>query len=298
MILKRPTKKEKSVTAETTAWLRAVGAREPDAVLRNPDHLAHELLGPRMRALGRVPGGWRIARRGLEAFAPGYYEYELARTKHIDAVLRDELAAGIDQLVLVGSGFDSRVYRFAEELAGVRAFEVDREVMLEQKRRRAVKRGFDGGATQVPLDLNLHTPLEALRRHGYDGGARTLFICSGVLMYLDPTAVERLLAFVAASGEGSSIVFDFLYAAAIADPESHYGAQRMLRNVERAREPYQFCIDPPELEGLLERQGLELVSHAGPAELNRAYVRRADGSQRGRICEYGGIAHARRRPAR
>jgi methyltransferase (TIGR00027 family) len=288
------TKREISVTAETTAWLRAVGAREPDRLLRNPDRLAHELIDPRLRALRRVPGAWRLVLRAWERYAPGYYEYETARTKCLDAVLEDRLAAGIEQVVLVGSGYDSRFHRFADRLAGVRAFEVDRPGMLRRKRRRATRRRLAGApAIQVPLDLNLETPLRSLIGHGYDPAARTLFLCSGVMMYLDPPAVDRLLRFVAEeAGAGSSICFDYVYASALRDPASYHGAERMVRNVDRVGESYRFTIDPPDLPALVARNGLRLIADAGPEQLERDYVTRSDGSLRGRICGYLGIAHA------
>jgi len=286
---------ERSITAEAAAWLRAVGARESDDTRRNPDHLAEDLLDPRVRAAGRIPGAWALALRAWEAFAPGYYEYELARTRYIDGVLHGELEAGIDQLVLVGSGYDSRVYRFAEQLADVRTFEIDREVTLELKRRRAVKRGYRADqAVQVALDLNLATPLEALRRHGYDDDARTLFVCSGVLMYVDPDAVDRLFGFVAEAGDGSSICFDYAVAAAMENPADHYGARQMLRNVRRAGEPYKFAVDPPVLPALLDRQGLHLISSAPPEDLKRDYLTGPDGAERGPICGYLALAHAGR----
>ena len=284
---------ERSITAEAAAWLRAVGAREPDEARRNPDHLAEDLLDPRIRALGRVPGGWALALRAWEAFAPGYYEYELARTRYIDGVLLRELDGGIEQLVLVGSGYDSSVYRFSEQLEGVRAFEVDRDLTLELKRRRIAKRGYRADqAVQVALDLNLATPLEALRRHGFDDDARTLFVCSGVLMYLDPDAIDRLFGFVAGAGDGSSICFDYAVAAAMENPADHYGARQMLRNVKRAGEPYTFAKDPPELPALLDRQGLHLISGATPADLQRDYLRDSAGVERGPICGYLALAHA------
>ncbi len=287
-------KREISVTAETVAWLRAMGAREPDDLLRNPDDLAYELLDPRLRALRRVPGAWPLILRAWERYAPGYYEYEIARTKHLDGILKQELDAEIDQLVLVGSGYDSRVHRFADRLGGVRAFEVDRPATLERKRRRVARRGYaDSAPTMVALDLNLETPLRSLLGHGYDAAGRTLFLCSGVLMYLDPPAVDRVLRFVVEeAGEGSSICFDYVFSAAFADPAAHYGAERMVRNVEKVGEPYRFTVDPPELPALIERNGLRLVSDVGPEQLERDYVTRGDGSVRGRICGYLGIAHA------
>ena len=57
----------------------------------------------------------------------GSYYLELARTRHMDAVVHAEVAAGIGQLVLLGAGYDSRAYRMPE-LEGVRTFEVDHPI--------------------------------------------------------------------------------------------------------------------------------------------------------------------------
>jgi methyltransferase (TIGR00027 family) len=197
---------------------------------------------------------------------------------------------------MVGSGYDSRVYRFAAQLAGVRAFEIDRAATLTEKRRRVSKRGYpDAAVTHVALDLNLDTPLQALRQHGYADRARTLFVCSGVLMYLEPEAVARLLGFVAEAGKGSSICFDYVFASAMADPDSHYGARRMLRNVNRAGEPYRFAIDPGDMPALLGRWGLTVTSSAGPDELQDIYLSGAEGARRRPICRYVGLVHGKLR---
>ena len=66
----------------------------------------------------------KVRRNALERITPGFYCYFQARTKHIDAVLVESINSGIDQLVILGAGYDSRPYRFREKLKGVQIFEV------------------------------------------------------------------------------------------------------------------------------------------------------------------------------
>src|SRR5947207_165210 len=72
------------------------------------------------RALGRLLAG------GL----PGAVGYFNARTQYFDAVLLQEARAGLEQLVILGAGFDSRSLRFSDALQRVRVFEVDMPEVL------------------------------------------------------------------------------------------------------------------------------------------------------------------------
>jgi len=113
-------------TAEAFASLRAAGSSVRDAQVRNPDHLASRFiaLGPRLTTFVKVPALRSLARRTAERVSPGAYYYELARVKHIDRVLREELDSGIEQLVILGAGFDTRAYNLPSD-AKLRCFEID-----------------------------------------------------------------------------------------------------------------------------------------------------------------------------
>ena len=83
-------------TAEGAAALRAAGARERDRRVRGPDRLAERLVpgGLRLTALVKVPLLRAAAPRLAERIMPGSYWYEIARVRHMDALLRTELEAG------------------------------------------------------------------------------------------------------------------------------------------------------------------------------------------------------------
>jgi hypothetical protein len=57
----------------------------------------------------------------------------LARTRLIDDTVADALARGMEQLVILGAGFDARAYRLPG-LSDVAVFEVDHPATLAKKR--------------------------------------------------------------------------------------------------------------------------------------------------------------------
>lgn len=59
------------------------------------------------------------------AKAPGSYEYFIARTAFFDAAVRRALDENVPQIVLLGAGYDSRAYRFADRIRDTRIFELD-----------------------------------------------------------------------------------------------------------------------------------------------------------------------------
>src|SRR5688572_12596869 len=127
-------------TAEGAAAIRAAGAGERDARLRGPDDLAARFVrsGVRVTSLVKLPLLRRLAPALAERLLPGSYWFELARVKHMDEILGEELSAGAQQFVVLGAGLDTRAYRFARKLAGVATFEVDHPVTAALKRERVV----------------------------------------------------------------------------------------------------------------------------------------------------------------
>ena len=55
------------------------------------------------------------------------------RERHIDEYLKVCLANGVQQVVILGAGFDSRAYRFEEFRRGVKVFEVDHPATQQAK---------------------------------------------------------------------------------------------------------------------------------------------------------------------
>jgi methyltransferase (TIGR00027 family) len=282
-------------TAEGAAALRAAGSRERDEAVRNPDFLARRFIAPRpsLTTFAKLPGSGRIVRAVAEWRTPGSYYFETARTRHMDDVVRAEVAGGVGQIVFLGAGYDSRAYRMPE-LKGVRTFEVDHPVTASLKRKRleAVFGEVPGHVAYVQVDFNRDDLGERLSTAGYDGTERALFVLSGVAPYLPEEAVKETLGWVARQASGSSIVFDYLWSELFDDPAPFHGLPELLRRVAEMGEELRSGIPRGRTREYLAELGLELETDLGADDAER-YLTASDGRVIGRPYGFGGIAHAR-----
>jgi len=130
------------------------------------------------------------------------------RTEFIDSVLDGWLAqraAGQPaQVVLLGSGYDTRALRYAKKAPNLTFFEVDLPDVVKVKASmsaRAKVVGAAGAALPValPLDLNAGagTVFAKLKELGLQPDVPTLVVVEAVLFYLSPPAKSSLLGEVA-----------------------------------------------------------------------------------------------------
>src|SRR3954451_13224315 len=121
----------------------------------------------RRLARGMKPGGALRLRPHL-----------LARTTFFDQAALDAIARGVDQVVIVGAGYDDRALRFRSP--GVRFFELDHPDTQEDKERRLQALGWASrGPTLIPAELG-HDPVGGLLGVAGQSNPRpTLFICEG-----------------------------------------------------------------------------------------------------------------------
>jgi methyltransferase (TIGR00027 family) len=284
-------------TAEAACAMRAAGALEPDPVLRCPDDMAGDFLGGlNVTTLARN----RLARRLLIAVAnrraPGAYAYEILRAKFLDEVVLDEVAAGVDELVLLGAGLDSRPYRLADRLAGLRVLEVDHPDTQATKRAR-LRRLFGREPEHVAfvsVDFDREEIGPALAAAGHDRDAVTLFVWSGVSPYLSERGNAEVLSWVGGHGSPrTSIVFDAIWAEALDGSREFPGADKLLAAVAASGEPMRWGIPIDEVHETLARFGLRAERLLDEGEGRSAYLRRSDGSLYGRPFGFGIGVHAR-----
>jgi len=274
---------------------RALGAREPDESIRNPDYLAERLLGPEERAMiaeqavvQALELDFAEARKNIEALSSAIMM--IIRTRFIEERLEQAIREGVSQLVILGAGFDTRAYRLTELLKASRVFEVDQPSTQEHKKRRVREAGIEvpSNLTYVTVDFRHDKLGDVLAAAGYDSGKKTFFIWEGVTMYLPEAAVEETLRWVAAQAPGSTIIFDFVGAMivkfmATADlssfPEAAQKAFERLRKLT-AGEPWIFGLPDASEREFLGKLGLELrglLPIGGPESMKR-YLTRSDGT--------------------
>lgn len=268
-------------SAQIVAAYRAVGAR--DAAIGNPDDLARSMLPAPVRAL-TWPGISRLAVWLSDRRVPGMFLYHQARTKQMDALFAAGVGAA-DQVVILGAGLDTRAYRFADVVRHKRVFEVDHPGTAAWKHRRLARLDLPRGhVAYVSMDFTTDSLDERLAAAGYDSAGSTFFLWEGVSMYLPEAAVRATLEFVA-QARSSAIVFDYVFASALTDPDRYFGASQYHQEVGRRNEPLRFGVDPSDVADLVADCGLRLAENIGSDAL-------AEQVPDGPICDYFGIARA------
>ncbi|MFB9687822.1 class I SAM-dependent methyltransferase [Amycolatopsis plumensis] len=281
-------------TAESVTLLRAAGALQPEQDLRNPDLLASRILPwwPPLSAMVKVPGLRTLIGRTIRKKAAAGMWYEVARTKYMDDVLSDSIAAGAGQVVLLGAGFDSRAHRMREEIGSASVFEVDRPHMSVRKQKRV--RGLPKADVRY-LSANLEEDDlgEVLQQGGFDPAVRTVVLWSGVTPYLRAEGVETTLRWFARLAPGSSLAFDYCWQEILDGTAVIPEAQAVLRQVAARGEPWRWGVRRGRVDELLAAHRLHLVEDLEAAAAQRRYLTRSDGSVQGPIWFFGGFAHAR-----
>src|SRR5512132_2284989 len=163
------------------------------------------------RSLAKTEQAAREGKRGIAVESARVMADLIAlRTAAIDAAVRDAIAGGATQLVILGAGYDGRAWRMSE-LAGVRVFEVDHPSTQGDKRAHLSELPAPAGAvTFVSIDFERESLGAVLERAGHDRSAPTCWIWEGVVMYLTRDAMRATLADVAGrSAAGSTLIVNY-----------------------------------------------------------------------------------------
>jgi methyltransferase (TIGR00027 family) len=184
------------------------------------------------------------------------------RTRFFDGHLVTAISAGIGQVIVVGAGYDDRALRF--RAPDVRFFEIDHPLTQADKMRRVwAMRTDTDGLVFVAADFGLDDIAELLAAHGHDDAAPSLFICEGVLVYLDqPTISALLCALRSRAGTGSTLA-----ASLATHPEGNdSGLVVDMANARRrtgVSEPWRTILPADEHLALLSGAGWQAEPTAG-----------------------------------
>lgn len=260
-------KTQASITAQGIAFVRALESSKPAGERICYDPLARRLISPAFYLLGKL-----FADYG-ERKGPGVSGFLVARCRYIDDYLQECLDAGIEQLVILGAGLDSRAYRFEQLKGHVKVFEVDhpatQQVKLDKLKKIFGK--LPEHVTYVPIDFNEETQ-QKLFDFGYSRQVKTLFIWEGVVHYLTAEAVDQTLEFVLQnSGSGSSIIFDYVYTSALTAAHKRGEIIRMQRTRQYTGEGLIFGIEEGKVEEFLRVRGYTEIKKVTSEDLKKAY---------------------------
>jgi methyltransferase (TIGR00027 family) len=283
---------QQSRTAQYAAFFRALESRRPARHRLFDDPLAVAFLDRSLRAAvvaAGLPVVGRALPRLLDRWIPGPRPSAVVRTRLIDDALRSAVSAGVEQVVILGAGFDTRAYRMPE-LRRLAVFEVDHPDTQAAKLHvlEAELDTWPAQVTFVPVDLDRDQLPNVLTDAGLRSGLATFTIWEGVASYLTPPAVDATVRWArSVSGPGSHLMLTYVHRGLVDKTLQFPHAAAWVRSVARAGEPFVFGFDPADLPDYLTQRGWDFVADVSTTE---ALVRYGLPSRR--VPSFYRIAHA------
>ena len=198
--------------------------------------------------------------------APGANTHFPLRKRFVDDQVREAVAAGCEQLLVVGAGLDSLAVRLVHDL-DLLAVEVDHPATGSVKGRAVVAAELGHERLElVQADLAEVPLAEALAQSSWDAARPSVAVAEGLLMYLPDEAVRGLFrALHQATAPGSRFVFTSLRAGA--EGPLMTGWIRGL--IAAGGEPLRWWVEDDALEGFVAELGWRLLP---PVDLRATYL--------------------------
>ncbi|MEU8800816.1 SAM-dependent methyltransferase [Spirillospora sp. NPDC048819] len=249
-----------SHTAQRVAEVRAVDAIvEPGRRLLD-DRYAKIFFPP--GSLPSTPGeamDWLLAN---DRRYGGYTAMILLRHRCFQDHLVRAAAAGAEQAVLLGAGYDTTALRLTEP-GRMRWFEVDHPSTQRDKLAALTRAGVSASSVEyVPMDFESGRSLgDALIGAGFDRDKPCVVGWLGVTFFLRPEAFQNTLAELAAlCAPGSTLVFDYMDQSVLDGTTPYEVAVRTNREMGAKGEPYLSGLTPETADAVLRRAGFETVA--------------------------------------
>lgn len=221
------------MTAIFTAYARAQESRRTDALFADP--LAESFVA----AAARNPAGLhRVGPArddGSSVLWTTLCSQVAARTPFYDRHLEQAVADGLRQVVMLGAGLDTRVFRL-RLATGTTVYEVDTAAVLDFKAGVLAEHAPTSTAFRVAVAADLRQDwVGALRAAGFDSGRPTVWLVEGLLLYLPAPQADALMATITAvSAPDSTLAAEYhsrrsrMDDVSIADPGDRAVAEMMI----------------------------------------------------------------------
>jgi len=268
-------RKGSSKMAELIALHRVAESALPESQRICYDPYAVHFVDPETLEFARKnPEKTKAMREHYERLFPGLGNSIRARVRYFDDFVRAAAGEGMEQLVILGAGYDTRPYRI-EGLKGnanVKVFEVDHPETQSLKKEKIEKifNRLPDNVIYVPVDFESENIDQKLPGNGYDRSKKALFLMEGLVMYIPHKAVDEILSFIVNNSvRGSEVLFDY-FLQSVVDGTSETG-KNMRDFAAEQGEPFLFGIEEGAAEAFLTKRGFSRVQNITSEDYKRAY---------------------------
>jgi methyltransferase (TIGR00027 family) len=262
-----------SRTAEAMAALRALEQFQPAQrrIICDP-HASEFLIRPSFKLLARSRWLANPTTRAVDVWAPGAMEFLTIRARLSDEIAAEMATNGLEQIALLGAGFDTISLRIRNALRKVTIFEVDHPATQAVKRKVMGRIGAPENLRFVAVDFERDDFVEKLRQAGFGFGRRSLVVWMGVTYYLTAQAMTRALSQIhTLGGVGMRFIFDYMLKEIVDGASENREALRKARIAAKLGEPWLFGLDPARVADYLAAFNFKLLKDYDAKELHAKY---------------------------
>lgn len=245
-----------------TARYRHIQSIHENNDLRNPDILAGALMSPRERRKCFRLNYFSLTRLRRNP----YYFYLNARTKFYDQLILDAVSTGIGRILIIGAGFDTRLYRFGGHLAAnhVDLAECDQPNAIAIKQKLAKQLPYSGNIRYLSADLNhgdsWNPIIEWLKSKN---NVPSLVYLEGVSPYIESSRyLEFLTTLHSVMPENSWLAYDFKKEGL----EDNFGVTSEIPS------PFRMKIDSDTIKEIHGNLGFKEATLITPSELMQIHT--------------------------
>lgn len=202
---------------------------------------------------------------------PGLWSCMVCRKRYIDERLA-EAASGVDAVVNLGAGFDTRAYRLPE-VKDLPVWEVDQPKNIASKQAQLIKifGAVPSHVRLVAMDFDHEDIGAILRANGYSLDMRTFFIWEAVTQYLTEAGLRATFEILAKAASGSRLAFTYVRKDFI-DGRAKYGWETLYNNYV-PNHIWIFGMEPGAWPDFLKEYGWEVIEDIGYDDMAERYVK-------------------------
>ena len=183
-------------------------------------------------------------------------------TEAIGEAQPEAIASGCQQLLLLGSGYDTRFFRIsAIQNRHIATFEVDLPNTIEDKQNYLFEKlgQIPQGLTLIPFDFN-HQDLNSLLDYNFNPELATIYVWQGVSYYLHQDSISKVLDFIKSKMTPNSVlIFDCCSPLMIYKNDQVPGISASIDKLTEIGEPYLFGMYADQMKAWLEEKGFQTI---------------------------------------
>lgn len=209
----------------------------------------------------------RRAAKRISDGLPALKEMVKIRTRYYDDKLSEQISSGRRQVLLLGSGLDTRPAR--KPALGVTYFEIDDSDTLALKRACYEARGIAAKVKFVPGDYVKDGVVDLLSKGDFDFNLPTYIVWEGNTMYLPKESNRAVMEDLESALREFSLSFDYMAEAIITKTTGNPELSRIVENFVNMGAPW--ITGFADVAAFARETKLQVIENFTTAELRRAY---------------------------